>query len=324
MGIKFVEYSSIDEEKWDQCIHSSFNSVVYAYSWYLDAVCEWDALIEGDYERIMPLPRKKKLGIELIYQPFFTQQLGVFSSKILSGVHIDAFIQAIPSKFKHIHLNFNTLNKFSKDNHLIAHQNHELDLINEYEKLIINYSKNLKRNLEVAKKHKLSIVSNIKPDELIALFRKEKGRSIKHLKEGNYLKLKRLIYTAIHKGIAEVYGVYNEVNELCAGAVFFRHNKKSIFLFSANTASGKSTRAMAFLIDDYIQKNSRTHLTLDFEGSDIESLARFYQGFGSKKTVYNSLIINRMNIMQRISYYSYQYFKNFFSNCNFCQAHKSK
>lgn len=309
MKISFVAYNSINEEKWDQCIGASFNSVVYAYSWYLDAVCEWDALIEGDYERIMPLPRKKKLGIALIYQPFFTQQLGVFSSKILTAEHIEAFIQVIPLEFKHVQLNFNTHNKFSNQHFIIEHQNHELDLINNYEKLSSRYSRNLKRNLGVARKFNLSIVSNIKPDEVIDLFRKNKGRSIKHLKATNYQKLKRLIYTAVHKGIAEVYGVYNEVNELCAAAVFFRHNKKSVFLFSANTANGKARRALAFLIDNYIQENAGKHLTLDFEGSDIESLARFYQGFGSQKIIYNGLVINRMNFIQRLGYYSYQNLK---------------
>ncbi len=309
MNIRYVDYNSIDEVKWDQCIDSSFNSVVYAYSWYLNAVCEWDALIEGDYERIMPLPRKKKFGIELIYQPFFSQQLGVFSSKILSVEHVEAFIQSIPLKFQYIHLNFNTLNKLDDRHHHIVHQNHELDLIHSYEKLESNFSKNLKRNLKISQKHKLEIVSTIKPDELIELFRKNKGRTLKHLKKSNYQKLKRLIYTAIYKGIAEVYGVYNAKNELCAGAVFIKHNLKSVFLFSANTTNGRESRAMAFLLNNYIIKNAGKHLTLDFEGSDIDSLARFYKGFGSKKVGYKSLIVNHLNFIQKIGYKLYQQIK---------------
>ena len=49
--------------------------------WYLDIVHEnWDALMEDDYERVMPMPViTKNWRISYIFQPFFVQQLGVFS-----------------------------------------------------------------------------------------------------------------------------------------------------------------------------------------------------------------------------------------------------
>jgi hypothetical protein len=62
-------------------IARSFNGIVYAYSWYLDIVSPgWDALVKDDYKSVMPLTWRKKYGIKYLYQPFFTQQLGVFSS----------------------------------------------------------------------------------------------------------------------------------------------------------------------------------------------------------------------------------------------------
>ncbi len=53
--IKYVSHEVIDREKWDKCIDNSTNGLVYAYSWYLDLICdEWNALIENDYESVFP------------------------------------------------------------------------------------------------------------------------------------------------------------------------------------------------------------------------------------------------------------------------------
>ncbi len=61
--IKHLKYEHIDKERWDDCIDQSFNGVIYAYSWFLDVVCEeWEALVEGDYERVFPINFRKKYG----------------------------------------------------------------------------------------------------------------------------------------------------------------------------------------------------------------------------------------------------------------------
>jgi hypothetical protein len=78
--ITYLTHKEIDFEKYDRCIDLSLNGIVYAYSWYLDMVTDdWDILVEDDYKSVMPLPKRKKFGIHYIYQPFFVQQLGVFS-----------------------------------------------------------------------------------------------------------------------------------------------------------------------------------------------------------------------------------------------------
>ena len=78
--IYFVKRNQIDEEKYNNCIATSLQSRMYAYSWYLDIVADnWNVLVLDDYEAVMPLPFHKKFLISYISQPFFTQQLGVFS-----------------------------------------------------------------------------------------------------------------------------------------------------------------------------------------------------------------------------------------------------
>ena len=47
--IKYLQHGEINKEKWDDCINLSPRGLVYALSWYLDAVHPgWEALVEND------------------------------------------------------------------------------------------------------------------------------------------------------------------------------------------------------------------------------------------------------------------------------------
>jgi hypothetical protein len=297
--INYLSYDRIDKKKWDDCIDASFNGMVYAKSWYLDVVAEqWEGLVEDDYERVFPLVWGKKMGIHYLYQPVFTQQLGVFSKKNLTAQVVTGFLQAIPDRFRFAEINLNTFNNLTTlKKGLELWKNFELDLINSYEKLKNNYSTNLKRNLKKAAEYRLQLVKNTKPEEIIRIFRENKGREVLQLKDADYMKLSRLIYTGIYGGVITTYGVYTPTNDLCAGAVFLKSKKKVIFLFSGLTATGKDYNAMAYLIDSFIREHARTHLTLDFEGSNQPGLAKFYKSFGSQEISYPHLTINKLPLL---------------------------
>jgi hypothetical protein len=297
--ISYLTYDQIDRKKWDDCIEASFNGMVYAKSWYLDIVAEkWDGMVEDDYERVFPLVWGKKMGIHYMYQPVFTQQLGVFSKKNLTEKIIIDFLQAIPSRFRYAEISLNTFNNLTSwKTGLHKWKNFELDLIHSIEWIRNNYTTNLRRNLKKTGEFRLQLMKNTRPEEIIRIFRENRGREIFHLKDADYMKLSRLIYTGIYRGAVTTYGVYSPTNDLCAGAVFLRSKKKVIFLFSGLTPQGKEYNAMSFLIDSFIAEHAPTHLTLDFEGSNHPGLARFYQSFGAQEVQYCHLIINRLPLL---------------------------
>ncbi|MDB4303189.1 hypothetical protein N9934_00165 [Desulfosarcina sp.] len=294
--INYLKQEEIDREKWDQCIDNAFNGMTYAKSWYLDLVTEqWDALVENDYESVFPLVYRKKYGIFYLYQPVFTQQLGIFSTSLLTEDTVSDFIDSIPKHFRFAEINLNTFNKVQEGKYKVLNWlNHELDLIKPYDLIHKNYSTNLKRNLKKAEKEKLTFVENIKPDDIIKIFRENRGLNVS-LNEEDYIKLNRLAYAGIYRGVIKTYGVYTTNNEICAGVIFMQSKKKKIFLFSGLTEQGKQLNAMPFLIDQFIQQNNQHHITLDFEGSNDPNLARFYKSFGSKEITYPHLKINHFS-----------------------------
>ena len=101
-------HNNIDKQKWDACITNANNGVVYAYSFYLDAMAKnWEALVLNDYEMVMPLTYNKKYGIYYLYQPPFCAQLGVFGNELTKEI-VEKFIATIPLKYKYwdVYLNY--------------------------------------------------------------------------------------------------------------------------------------------------------------------------------------------------------------------------
>ena len=293
MKIKYLQHNEIDKIKWDKCIIHSYNGIIYAFSWYLDVISKnWEALIVGDYDMIFPIIPGKKFGINYLYQPLFLQQLGVFSYQKLNSDVVEKFLDAIPKKYKFYEINLNTFNKISSAKYQTTQRvTYEIDLICPYESLIKKYSTNTKRNIKKAKKNNLQIFKKLPVKEFIDFKQKN---SIVKLKEEDYSVLRNIISISIFYTVGELYGVYNSENKLCAAAFFIKSHNKVIYLVSVSSEEGKQKRAMFFLIDSFIKKNSQKNLTLDFEGSNIESIARFFKGFGANPCYYQFVKKNNL------------------------------
>lgn len=296
--IRFLQHDKIDKSLWDDCISNALNGNLYACSWYLDIVSPgWCALIEDDYEMVFPLPASSKAGINYVMQPYFTQQLGLFYKSYSEEDKLDKFLHSIPDKFKYIDLNLNTSNKIPDSDSVSEMINLELDLSIEYKELSSGYQNNLLRNLKKAAQNKLTISNDVKPEEIILLFRANKGLELKHLNNKQYIFIQHIAHESIRKGEGEIWGAYNEFNELVAAILWVTSHHKAIFLFSALSENGKKLNAMPWLIDSFIKQNSGKRLTLDFEGSNIEGLARFYSSFGAKKVIYPRYVRNSLPML---------------------------
>ena len=68
---------------------------------------------------------------------------------------------------------------------------------------------------------------------------------------------------------------------------------------AASNEHGKNLGGMYYLLNHFIEKNAGKNLTLDFEGSMIPGVARFYAGFGATPESYFQLKINRLPLPLR-------------------------
>lgn len=293
----------IDKRRWDDCIAKSFNGSVYAWSWYLDIVHpDWEALIENDYERVMPLTPSRKFLLSYMFQPFFVQQLGVYSQSTLSADEVERFVRAIPAKYKIVRYRLNEFNKVDYELGIYEpHRNVVLDLIYDYQSLCNNYNNNTKRNLIKANSAGLTIDKDVKAETIIKLFAENRGRDVEHWKEKEYKRLLDLVDTAIYHECCFVCGVNDIEGRTIAGGIFMCSHDRIIFLFSGSDESYKNKHALTFLLDNMIREFSESKYIFDFEGSDNDGLFRFYKGFGGKEVYYPEVKYNNLKGIFKIA-----------------------
>lgn len=292
--ITYLTHEQIDKTLWDHCIAQAPNGLVYAWSWYLDIVHPgWDALVEvgdGNYLTVMPITHKRKYLINYLCQPFFVQQLGVFSTVPVTPETTQTFLKAIPEHHRLVEIRLNEKNLVETSwKGVELHANHLLDLDRTYSSLSFDYHNNTQRNLKKSLKYGLQLVEAVPIQKIISLFRNDRGTMVKHWGNAEYARLERLTAAAITSSNAFTYGVKTFDNDdIICGALFMVSHHRITFLFSGNSKVGKEVQAMSFLIDKVIQKYSGQPFVLDFEGSDDENLAHFYRGFGARLVNYPS------------------------------------
>jgi hypothetical protein len=300
--INFVKNTDIDFQKWDQCIAGSTFGIVYANSWFLDRICpHWDALILGDYLYIMPLVNSSKFGIRYIYQPFFTQQLGIFSVFPVESEIVNLFFRAIPEKFRLIDMKLNWGNVPSIDRFQIkTNMNYHLDLRPAAQIIQDKYNSNTQRNIRKAIQNKVQISQVYDIVSFIEFTRLNLKDKSPEVRDKHYSALQKVISFALYNQLGEIYGAYDSGNNLVAAAFFVNSNYHSIYLAASSNEIGTAQSVMFLLIDTFIRNNAGKDLLLDFEGSNIAGIARFYTGFGAKPQTYFSVHQNRLPKLLRI------------------------
>jgi len=284
--IKFVQNKDIDKAKWDNLISNSFNGFIYANSAHLNMVSgNWNALILDDYKAVMPLPEKTKFGIRYAMQPMFSQQLGVIFKEKPKQKDIKDFILELQNNYKYFALNLNFYNYLSDKIKNKEMLNQVLDLNKSYETLRTSFSKNTKRNINNIDTNMLEIKTNsINTDEFIEIYQ----ANLPDKKLDIYTELARnLVDYYLKSEFGNVYSVHDKsTNNLLACVLILSYNKRHIYLLPVSNTEGKEKKAMFLLIDNFIKNNSETDFLLDFEGSNIEGIHRFYKGFGATEQNY--------------------------------------
>ena len=297
--ISYLGQSEIDKVKWDDCISRSLNRRVYAYSWYLDIVSPgWEALVSDDYSSVFPLTGGKKAGVPYLFQPFFAQQLGLFSINEIHDGLADRFLRAIPGHFRYIDIQGTTGFSPSNENVVkIERLNHELSLSGSYKDLSEGYSQNTRRNIRKALDAGVNMGRKVRTEELVKLFRGNFGEREGKLKPLHYERMGKLMNYCQAENTGIVRGTFDEQGLLCSAAFFLTDKNRIYFLFAASSSSARENGAMFQLIDNFIRENAGCEKILDFEGGNDSNLGRFYKSFGATEVIYQRLLWNRLPAM---------------------------
>ncbi len=278
MKIQHLRHKDIDFEKWDNAMNLCTNRLCYANSWFLNIVSpKWEALVSEDFNYLMPLPVKRKYKIPYIVQPHLAQQLGVFSVFEIDDEVLEVFIKNIPYYSYEINLNEN-----NKHEEVICKKNYILKLNQPYSILSTEFSKNTVRNIAKAKKQKVIIQKNISLEVYLNFYYSIEKEFISSDKSV----LQQLLIEGIEREQVILYGALDVNNQLIAAVCIFITEQRLTYLFPVSNNVGKQSSAMFMIINELIKEHTEKDILLDFEGSQIEGIARFYKGFGAVNQPY--------------------------------------
>lgn len=279
--IRYIQAKQIDRIKYDHCVANSQSGRIYAYSWYLDCTCErWDLLIEGDYDFVMPLPLRVKYGILYIYMPSWVQQLGVFSNDLIDENRINSFVKAIPQKIRWIDYQFNANNKLPGLTAVLK-RNYLLSLHQSFEEIQKHYNTNRKR---ISKNcFKDYVIEKKGSAEVFLTHYRRLNKSYPVLEE-SIDKLNCLCQT--RNGKVNIWNVFKD-GIFIAGLIWLKDKQRITYLVPLADNEAKKLHIPTYLINELIKDNQNQEFLLDFEGSMVSGVEKFYQSFGAKPEHYS-------------------------------------
>lgn len=258
---------------------------VYSLSWYMDALSEdWMIARDEKGKNLMLFPFKKKAGLKLVYQPFFSREI-VCS---LDEKHTPAcIIEKLPKDFRQVEFSLRDIRGIDPKKFKVEKWKHQiLSLEDEYSKISKGYHDNAKRSIKKAQKENLKMVLSDDVEKVIELFRKSKGDEIMEIKTADYKKLKLLMETGIKNKKGFCVHILDADGSIISAGYFFDWNDQLIYLKGSANEKGKKSGAMYFMFDELIKKYAGKKSELDFGGSRITNVATFYKKFGAEDSEY--------------------------------------
>lgn len=295
-----------DRAAWAALHAASPQATVYTAAWWLDAVTgsRWGAVADvapdGTYRAALPMPLRRRwrgLGPLEVFQPFFTQQLGVLARPDYAPVDAPAdappdtapFLAALPAGLR-AYGQLHVANKlaepppgFQTSERLTYH----LDLTPAYPVLAAGFHQNHRRNLKKAAEMQLTAENADIAPAIIALFRRTKSVALPEFKPRHYALLARLATgLAAREQLLTLTARDGTTGALLAGGLFATAGRQVIYLLGATTETGRRQGAAHAVLAAVIRREAGSGRQLDFEGSMVPSVARFYAGFGAHPVPY--------------------------------------
>lgn len=271
--MRFLKSNELNKKKWDEL---SQKSTYYSKSYFLDAVAKnWGAYVDENYSKGFALVYNEFLGIKIIYPVFLGRGIEFIN---LSEVEINESLIQVKKEFKTTELNSEIeLEGFGntiKRKYQIYSKNHP-------------YNTQCKRMLKKVKQLNFSI-QNVSHELLFPIIYDELKEKVKELSPENYTRLKNTIVNFFQAGKLISFGIFDEQNLLEGGLFFFEGEQKITYITGACKTLSRKNGGMYLAMDYAIQFALKKEKTIDFGGSNMESIRRFYLSLGGEDQFYFS------------------------------------
>lgn len=286
MNFKITHRTQLNLRKWDDLVQISATSRIYGLSAYLDAVYgeKWAVVTDSGFTFGMVIFPSVRWFLPSLTQPPFIQTSGLYGKKCTEE-ELRALLSLLNRKYWKIGFSLKgEIPEATPGFRTEKRLNLFLPLSTSYNLIKAGYSNNLKRILN--KDSELLIAEEPPAREFISLAQKKFPPIQLGLLDNK--QFERYVNRCHRAQLAEFITARNSSGELLAGLIAVKDENRLYLTFTVTGTRGRALNAMHFLIDRLIEKYSGANYTLDFEGSSISGVARFYRNFGTLEEYYHS------------------------------------
>jgi hypothetical protein len=212
---------------------------------------------------------------------------------------VEAFLRKVAQQFRLIEIFVN------EQNHSESIQrnatNFVLPLHKPYDVLREQYRNDLLKNLKRTEKFLLQYRISDNTDEAIDQYKMLYGERLGYRPQ-DFDALKSVCKLWMGQGkcmVREVILQDRKLTQQLAIGLFLKDNKRIYNIASTTLPNGRTFEANHFLFDHLIREFAGQDLLLDFEGSDLPGVARFYQKFNPENRPYYFWKSNRLPAVLR-------------------------
>ena len=279
----------------------SLTNNIFQKSWWLEAVApgQWSYIeIEkgGEIFARMPIVTQKKFGQTICSMPKFTQVLGPWI-KQLPGKEASQLskqkelftelIKRIPTNIyfkQRFHYSITNWLPFYWNNfEQTTRYTYVLEDISDTDVIWKEMQGNIRREIKKARKN---IVTELSEDIKIMWDLHCNNFQNNNPPEGSISDFERLYTICKENNAGQILLARNSDNTIVSGVFVVWDENSAYYIFGGTLDHFKNTGAFSLLMFDTISFLSDKTPSFDFEGSMIESIERFYRGFGASQKPY--------------------------------------
>lgn len=312
MEVQSLHNKDIDQEQWDEIVHASPQGSVYALSGFLDIVHpEWWGILAKEGKQVIaafPVFPKQKWGIRYAFQPRFGQHQGILFGNLGTSTTtreydkkrkiVQAFTEVVQQQFKLFGQNFSPSFDYPLPFHwagfsLHARYTYQLQLPGDEEKLFNHFSNNHLTEIRKAIKRGYKVRAHPSVSDCLDVIHNSLAHKKDFIERENKQKRKEILEWSIEQECGFPLVIEKNGNPQCAGFFLTFHNT-IYYLFGGAYREAKQSGAMYLAVSEGMKQFNQKGRIFDFEGSMIQPIERFFQGFGSHPVPYLHIYKNQL------------------------------
>jgi len=278
---------------------------IFSKDWWLDAVCgkdNWNVVIVEKGDKIvatMPYYIRTKIGRKLMVQPLLTQTLGPwirpsqakYAKQLAEQKDLMfALIEQLP-KYDYFAQNFhysitNWLPFYWKGFQQTTRYTYVIDDLTDMDLVWKGTQENIRTDIRKARnRFNIRVKINLDIEKFLAIneltFKRQgmtlpySSKLVKHLDEACQFNNARIMFFA-----------EDEKGQIHAAIYIVWDNNSAYYLMGGGHPELRNSGATSLLMWEAIQFATTVTKKFDFEGSMIESVERFFRGFGARQVPY--------------------------------------